>query len=793
MMKSHLAVFFITCFLFCAYIMTSDSVYTLPFPFPPDQVEILLALKDEFPSFDCDLTWKLDYFSRRDTRANISSWTKDSDSFDGVSFDSDTGVVSALSLGRQCLTSLKANSSLFRFQHLRYLDLSENHFYSSPIPSGLDRLASLESLDLSKNGFIGEVPSSISNLSRLKNLYLSDNKLTGRIPHLRNLTLLENIDLSYNNFSGTIPSYLFTMPLLLSLDLRQNHLSDPLEKINSSTTSDFLGLDMAYNFLSHRIVEPISKLANLVYLDLSFQKTPYTFKFDLLLFKSLERLDLSGNSVSVVGTAPENLTHLYLSSCNITEFPMFVKDLQGLSWLDISKNRIKGKVPELLWNLPSMVHVNLSQNSIDSLEGTPKLILNSSISQLDLSSNAFKGSFPIIPPYVNIMDASNNYFTGGIPLAFCNRYKLNLLDLSNNNFGGSIPRCLTNASLRLEALKLSNNNLTGRLPDIEDGLVLLDVGHNQISGKLPRSLVNCTTLKFLNVEGNRINDTFPFWLRDLWSLEVIVLRSNRFHGPISSPEISLSFTALRIIDISRNSFNGSLPQNYFANWSAPLVNIPQGYRWPEYTGDEHSKYETPLWAYPSVHLRIKGRSIELGKIPDTYTSIDFSGNSFEGQVPESIGFLKSLIVLDLSNNSFTGHVPSSLAKLKQLESLDLSQNKISGNIPQELRDLTFLGYVNMSHNRLTGQIPQSTQISGQPKSSFEGNINLCGLPLQESCFKAPSTPPPQTQEPELPKEEHVLNWKAAAIGSGPGLLFGLVIGQALAQYKPVLFHKLFRL
>lgn len=193
-------------------------------------------------------------------------------------------------------------------------------------------------------------------------------------------------------------------------------------------------------------------------------------------------------------------------------------------------------------------------------------------------------------------------------------------------------------------------------------------------------------------------------------------------------------------------------------------------------------------------MRIKGRSIELGKIPDTYTSIDFSGNSFEGQIPVSIGFLKSLIVLDLSNNSFTGRIPSSLAKLKQLESLDLSQNRISGNIPQELRDLTFLGYVNMSHNRLTGQIPQSTQIGGQPKSSFEGNINLCGLPLQESCFRgngAPSTP--QTQEQELPKQEHALNWKAAAIGYGPGVLFGLAIGQALARYKPVLFYKLFRL
>ncbi|KAF2620893.1 hypothetical protein F2Q68_00042783 [Brassica cretica] len=90
-------------------------------------------------------------------------------------------------------------------------------------------------------------------------------------------------------------------------------------------------------------------------------------------------------------------------------------------------------------------------------------------------------------------------------------------------------------------------------------------------------------------------------------------------------------------------------------------------------------------------------------------------------------------------------------------------------------------------------IPQGTQIGGQPKSSFEGNLNLCGLPLEKSCFgdKAPSTP--EAQEPEPPKQEQVLNWKAAAMEYGPGVLFGLAIGQVFYSYKPVLFFKLFRL
>uniref|UniRef100_M4CMJ1 Leucine-rich repeat-containing N-terminal plant-type domain-containing protein n=1 Tax=Brassica campestris TaxID=3711 RepID=M4CMJ1_BRACM len=595
-MISPLAVLLTTCSFWCIFV-TSVSISV-----PRDQVEILLALKNEFPSRNCDR--KLADGVLQSPSANITSWTKDANSFDGVSFDEKTGAVTELNLRGACINgTIKPNSNLFRFQHLRYLSLSMNHFDTSSFHAGFGRLTNLEYLDLSQNSFIGQVTSSISNLSRLNTL-----------------------DLSYNKFTN--------------------------------------------------------------------DNTPDTINFDSLPFKSLESLDLSGNVITRLNIGSKNLQELTLSSCNITEFPTFIKTLRSLQKLDLSKNRIVGKAPSLRYN--------------------------SLLSELDLSSNAFHGSFPMIPPTMQIIYASNNYFTGDISLSLCNASGLGRLDLSNNNFSGSIPRCLIGKSLG--TLKLHNNNLIGTLPYIEkSGLQILDVGHNQISGKLPRSLVNCTSLMFLNVENNRINDTFPFWLKALPDLQIIVLRSNIFHGLISSPRSHHPFPALRILDISHNNFYGRL-------------------------------------------------NMELGKIPEAFTAIAISGNRLGGEIPESIG-----------------HLPSSLANLKQLESLDLSQNQLSGEIPEELRVLTFLAYLNVSHNKLTGQIPQSTQIVGQPKASFEGNIGLCGLPLQESCFRD-NVP---TSIPQTP--EKVLNWKAATIGYGPGVLFGLAIGQALGLYKPVLFYKLFRL
>ncbi|CAN6903105.1 unnamed protein product [Brassica oleracea] len=786
MVKTHFHVSSVTSFL--SYLLVSsffvNSLVSLPFP-RPDQIELLLAFKKEFPILKCN------FGERPDSEPKTKSWTsKDVKSFRGVIFDNETGVVMELNLFGACLSgSLNANSSLFRLHHLRYLDLSFNYFDSFSFLPEFGKLTNLEILHLSNLGLAGEIPSSIISLDRLWHLTLSGNELNGSFAPLLNLSKLSYLFLSDNLFSGNFPCSLLTMPFLSTLDLRHNHLTDSLEIMNCSSSSKLEWLDLRNNRLSGRIIEPLSKLTHLKLLGLSFQNTTDPINFVSLGFESLEILDLSGNSISKLNTSFPNLKKLALNNCSISEFPTFIKTLQKLEVLEISNNRLKGEVPRWLWNMSSLNLLELSHNFLNSFEGSPKMIINSSVKALESRSNGFQGPLPVISPRLEFMLASNNSFRGNIPLWLCNQSYLRVLDLSHNNFSGSIPGCLIKS---VGYMDLKNNNLIGRLPEIlnkSGSLTTLDVSHNQITGKLPRSLTNCKNLEVLKVEGNRITDTFPFWLKDLPNLKVIVLRSNKFHGPIYSPQHPLSFPQLRMVDISRNKFTGSLPHDYFVNWSIPLISISQEEREPQYM-----VYNYSYTFYPSMFLRNKGINMELEKILLTYTSIDFSENKIGGQIPESIGLLKSLIVLNLSNNDFTGHIPSSWANLTRLESLDLSRNQLTGKIPQELATLSFLEYINVSHNQLTGQIPHGTQFGGQPRSSFEGNLNLCGRPLEKSCFsdkEVPSTP--EAQEPEPLEKEQVLNWKAAAIGYGPGVLFGLAIGQVFYSYKPVLFFKLFRI
>ncbi|XP_009143948.1 receptor-like protein 39 [Brassica rapa] len=692
--------------------------------------------------------------------------------------------------------TLSPNTSLFELHHLSYLNLDFNMF-SSSLPSEIGNLKKLELLSLSSNNFFGQVPPTISNLTSLTQLYLSQNKLTGNFPLVQNLTNLSFLILSDNHFSGTIPSPLLTFPFLSFLEVRGNDLTGSIAFPNSSSSSRLESLLLGNNNrFQGKIIEPISKLTNLNQLDLSYLNISYPIDLTLFSsFKYLSYLALSGNTISLsslgsnLNMIPPNLEILYLSSCGIQEFPNILKILKNLEFIDLSTNRIKGKVPQWLWNLPRLHTVALSNNFLNGFAGPADVSVNSSVKILDLQQNLFEGTIPILPLSVNIFTAQGNRFTGSIPLSICDYKSITHLLLPYNNLTGRIPQCLSNVTF----VNLRKNNLEGSIPDVYLGgtsLQTLDVGYNRLTGKLPRSLVNCSSLQFLNVEKNGIEDTFPFWLKALPNLEVLIIRSNRFYGPISPPDQGpLGFPELRILEISDNKFTGSLPPNYFLNWkaSSPRMNEDEALYMEFHKSNYRRKEDGEIYTFfifiDVIDLRYKGLTMEQSRVLTSYATIDFSGNRLEGQIPESIGVLKALIALNLSNNAFTGHIPLSFSNLGKLESLDLSRNQLSGTIPNGIASLSFLEYIDVSHNQLKGEIPQGTQITGQPRSSFEGNAGLCGFPLEKSCFGT-DAPPAQQPKDEDEKNEEVLSWKAIAIGYGLGVLLGLTIAQVIASYKP---------
>ena len=156
---------------------------------------------------------------------------------------------------------------------------------------------------------------------------------------------------------------------------------------------------------------------------------------------------------------------------------------------------------------------------------------------LDLSSNMLQGSLPVPPPSTFDYSVSVNKLSGQIPPLICNMSSLSLLDLSGNSLSGRIPQCLTNLSSSSSILNLRGNRLHGSIPQTcteTSNLRMIDLSENQLQGKIPGSLANCMMLEELVLGINLINDIFPFWLGSLPRLQVLILRSNLFHGAIGT-------------------------------------------------------------------------------------------------------------------------------------------------------------------------------------------------------------------------------------------------------------------
>ncbi|XP_031286461.1 receptor-like protein 6 [Pistacia vera] len=593
-----------------------------------------------------------------------------------------------------------SDDAISSLKFLNTLDLYYCHFNGS-IPASLGNLTKLAYLDLAYNYFTGSIPSSLSNLEHLRHLTLRDNSLTGEIPDIFfNLTQLSLFEVSWNRLSGpipthasrlknlvtlslgsnllngTIPSGLYTLPLLNNIDLSCNQLTGNIEKFQNSLRV----IQLNNNGLNGSIPNSIFELENLT--DLVLSSNNLSGVLELYMFAKLENLqilDLSQNSLSLSTAFKANssfpkLYRLGLSFCNIREFPYILRGQNQLNSLELSANKIRGEIPAWLWELGmgNLTFLNLSHNSLKGVGQFPGVgQLPWNLQYLDLHSNFIEGSLPIPPFGMTLFLMSNNKLSGEIPRSICDIGTIEVLDLSYNNLSGKIPECLGNFSINLHVLDLRKNILHGKIPGTfteGSNLRTLNLNYNGLEGPVPRSLINCALLEILDLGNNKINDTFPYWLENLSKLQVLVLRSNNFYGSVwhSSDRDNSCFPMLRIFDLSSNRFSGPLPTRYFENLNAMMIN-GESIKKLNYMGEK-------LYYQDSVEVTLKGRDIILEKIITTFTSIDFSQNYFDGEIPKVIGELQSLRLLNLSRNSLKGLIPSSLGNLTLLESLDLSSN-----------------------------------------------------------------------------------------------------------------------
>ncbi|KAJ4723430.1 Receptor-like protein [Melia azedarach] len=609
--------------------------------------------------------------------------------------------------------------SVGNLRKLVSLDISYNLFQGQSLPTSLGNLKSLSSLDITFSSFSGIIPPSlgnltqldflamkrnyflglnsysltwIANLKKLTFLDLSSNDITGKFPSvLMNLTQLNWLLLYDNWLTGPIPSWLMNLNKLSGLYLQLNLLTGHIP-VEIRNLTQLQALSLQSNMLQGSIPSSIFELKkNLQRLDLSFNNLSGTVEIDnfLLNMKNLLILSLSSNKLSLVSSTSttvnatfQNFEVIGLGSCNLSEFPYFLHDQDRLNSLDLSSNNIAGQVPGWFLDVSPyyLVYLNLSSNLLTGFEQNPIPLPWIFLDTLDLRFNKLQGPLPIPSVYTYSYLVSNNQLVDEIPPQICNLSILYALDVSYNNLSGMLPKCLGNFSYQLSILKLQGNNFHGSIPETfmkGTDLMMLDLSNNSLQGKLPKSLANCKQLKFLNLGINQITDIFPSWLGTLPKLEVLILKFNRFYGVIREPKTSFEFPKLRIIDLSQNSFTGTLPSKYFRYWNAMKdVNATElTYLRDLLLSPRHAASTFYGYFDYSLTMSNKGTDMEYKKLSNLITAVILSNNKFVGEIPATFADLKGLRSLNLSNNNLEGHIPSSLSNLKVLESLDLSHNK----------------------------------------------------------------------------------------------------------------------
>ncbi|KAK1406996.1 hypothetical protein QVD17_38606 [Tagetes erecta] len=298
-----------------------------------------------------------------------------------------------------CQLQDEFTSEIFHLPKLKYLNMGNNSNLTGSLPEFFNTTL-LKDLDLSSTGFTGTIPESISNLKNLEVLNLQGCYFSGRIPgSLSNLTQLTFLVLSSNSFTGLVPSLASLLKLTI-LDLGINHLEirRNFDWINKLTKLNFLNLNymnihgqfllclanltklstvtLLGNFISGHIPSSFMNLTQLTKVTLEGNQLQGQISSSFSNFKSLQLLNLVDNKLSGTvsidsflglnnletlllddnslqfetttnytnGTLPK-LKIISLASCNVKEFPVFLRYQKNMIAIDLDENEIEGLVP----------------------------------------------------------------------------------------------------------------------------------------------------------------------------------------------------------------------------------------------------------------------------------------------------------------------------------------------------------------------------------------------------------------------------------------------------------------
>ncbi|KAK5802110.1 probable LRR receptor-like serine/threonine-protein kinase At1g07650 isoform X3 [Gossypium arboreum] len=223
-----------------------------------------------------------------------------------------------------------------------------------------------------------------------------------------------------------------------------------------------------------------------------------------------------------------------------------------------------------------------------------------------------------------------------------------------------------------------------------------------ISATLPPDFSKFRHLKVLDLSRNYFTGTIPREWTTL-KLERLSFMGNRLSGPF--PKVLTNITSLTNLSIEGNNFSGSIPPDI-----GKLINLQK-----LTLSSNAFSGELPVELAKLINLtdmRVNDNNFS-GKIPDFISNwkqiqkLQIQGSSLEGPIPSSISALTGLSDLRISDLKGARSPFPLLRNMDSLKTLILRNCLIYGEIPEYIGDMKKLKTLDLSYNNLTGEIPGS--------------------------------------------------------------------------------------
>ncbi len=339
---------------------------------------------------------------------------------------------------------------------------------------------------------------------------------------------------------------LYTFPYSLEADQNAANAivaslgGDPSSLTIQTSNNRIISLRLSGAGLRGPIPPVIATLTELRELDLSNNFLSGAVPVSLAALKKLERLNLSNNLLSGVLTpgvfcSYGNMRFLDVSRNNLTgEIPICITDLDKIETLNLDYNRFTSLLPWQLGKMTSLVELRVANNQLTG-ELPPELGTGG------VRVTAKKTAVTTRVPTVQVIDVSNNKFSGGIPDEWGNIPQLTELRAVNCGLTGKLPATIRDWQ-RISIIRLANNQLSGVIPDFYAGsLREFVIDNNRFTGALPASFSQAPVLRTLSAANNRL--TLIPNLATSGRLDTVRLDSNRLEFGSLEPIRAIFFQA----------------------------------------------------------------------------------------------------------------------------------------------------------------------------------------------------------------------------------------------------------